>query len=124
MSYSQISRTQLITEVANRCDFYPEDVQLMYDALTAIIIDHLVDADEEHNVSVNLCPGIMLRTDYIPEEDHRMPSGEIIKLPPRLKFSGHFAREWRRERNKEYQASARCLERWKKNKEKTEKKKK
>ena len=53
MICKNISRNQLIEEVAKRCDYYKEDVQVMYDALTATNIDHLMEADEQCNISIN-----------------------------------------------------------------------
>lgn len=114
MKCKNIPRSQLIIEVAKRCDYYKEDVQVMYDALTATIIDHLMDANEEQSISVNLCPGIMLKADYVPAREHRLPTGEVIKVESGLKFRGHFAKEWKTQRNIEYRAMTKCLKRWKK----------
>lgn len=119
MKCKNISRVQLIEEVSKRCDYYKEDVQVMYDALTAAIIDHLMDANETSSISINLCTGIMLKANYVPAREHRLPTGEIIKLEPGIKFRGHFSKDWKAQRNAEYRATAKCLKRWKKNKEKT-----
>ena len=70
MICKNISRNQLIEEVAKRCDYYKEDVQVMYDALTATIIDHLMEADEQCNISINLCTGIMLKSNYVEGREH------------------------------------------------------
>lgn len=124
MICKNISRNQLIEEVAKRCDYYKEDVQVMYDALTATIIDHLMEADEQCNISINLCTGIMLKSNYVEGREHRLPTGEIMTVEPGLKFRGHFSKEWKTQRNAEYRATAKCLQRWETTKKKQGEKRK
>lgn len=81
-----ITREEIISQVAAKCNFYKKHVQMVFDTLDEIVIDAFDNVTEDEDVTINLVNGIKLWGRCIPERDRVDPrDGSPIVCRPTVK---------------------------------------
>lgn len=115
-----ITKKQMIKEIAELTDYYPEDVETVYNALEKIVVDHLMETERYVDVEVGLFTGMKLLSSYVPEYKKTVPVYGEITVKEHLEFGCRFTKWWRQHRSEEFREIQKTLDIYNEKKEKEE----
>lgn len=109
-----ISRETIINDIAKKANYYPEDVERVYEAFEKVIVDHLLDANPEFDIEVCITEGIKLLSYFMPRHTHSHPiNGGTVEVPDKIGFDVRISRHWKNKKVSEYREMNETLNNWK-----------
>ena len=109
----EFSKDKLITEVASRLNLYKESVDEVYSCFEAYILELLMMAGEDYDVSIRVFNGICLQSIY--EREKKKISNitkKEVTVKPKLKFKAFFTPYFKNEKVKEFRDNKEQVSEW------------
>ena len=111
------TKREIITEVAQKLDLYPEDVEKVYTTIIDTIVEHLLECNEKQNVEVRYASGMKFVANFVPRHYHVHPTQDYTLVPDKIKFSFKFSSEFKKQKQKELQQTREMYYKWLENRE-------
>lgn len=100
----EITREQLIRMVAEKANYWQQDVKAVFNALEDVILECFGEVTEDEPISIRVFKGLALHGSFVPERERRSPhNNEPIVCKPTIKPSAKYSDVFKKKIQEKYE---------------------